>query len=70
MATADEDGLAQFCTMVGALALARATEGNPISDELLQAARTALHKSGSGTRQSERQQAGGPEADDAEALRS
>ncbi|WP_406293034.1 TetR family transcriptional regulator [Streptomyces sp. NBC_00624] len=48
LATGDDDGMAQLCTMVGALALARATRGNPISEELLQAARTALTKSGSG----------------------
>ncbi|MCX4598131.1 TetR/AcrR family transcriptional regulator [Streptomyces sp. NBC_01549] len=42
LATGDDDGLAQFCTLVGALALARATRGNPLSEELLQAARTAL----------------------------
>ncbi|WP_377273329.1 TetR/AcrR family transcriptional regulator [Peterkaempfera sp. SMS 1(5)a] len=40
LATGDDDGLAQFCTLVGALALARATRGNPLSEELLQAART------------------------------
>lgn len=39
--------MAQLCTMVGALVLARATRGNPISEELLQAARTALTGSGS-----------------------
>ncbi|MFF2461500.1 hypothetical protein [Streptomyces mirabilis] len=50
-ATGDEDGMVQLCTMVGALVLARATRGNPISEELLQAARTAL--TGSGTGQSE-----------------
>ena len=54
LATGDDDGLAQFCTMVGALVLARATRGNPISEELLQAARTALTESGTG--QSEPQQ--------------
>ncbi|MDX2731717.1 MULTISPECIES: TetR family transcriptional regulator [unclassified Streptomyces] len=48
LATGDDDGMAQLCTMVGALALARATRGNPISEELLQAARTALTKSDSG----------------------
>ncbi|MER7809459.1 TetR family transcriptional regulator [Streptomyces sp900116325] len=48
LATGDDDGIAQLCTMVGALALARATRGNPISEELLQAARTALTKSDSG----------------------
>lgn len=47
LATDDNDGVAQLCTMVGALALARATRGDPISEELLQAARTAL--AGSGT---------------------
>jgi TetR/AcrR family transcriptional repressor of nem operon len=46
LATGDDDGIAQFCTMVGALALARATKGDPISEELLQAARTALTESG------------------------
>lgn len=54
LATGDDDGMAQLCTMVGALALARATRGNPISEELLQAARTALTKNGTG--QSEPQQ--------------
>jgi TetR/AcrR family transcriptional repressor of nem operon len=48
LATGDDDGMTQFCTTVGALALARATRGNPISEELLQAARTALTKSGTG----------------------
>jgi TetR/AcrR family transcriptional repressor of nem operon len=48
LATGDDDGMAQFCTMVGALALARATRGNPLSEELLQAARTALTESGTG----------------------
>lgn len=48
LATGDDDGMAQLCTMVGALVLARATRGNPISEELLQAARTALTVSGSG----------------------
>jgi TetR/AcrR family transcriptional repressor of nem operon len=48
LATGDDDGMAQFCTMVGALVLARATRGDPISEELLQAARTALTESGTG----------------------
>ena len=48
MATDDDDGLAQFCTMVGALALARATSGDPISEQLLGAARTALSREGNG----------------------
>ncbi|MER5917325.1 TetR family transcriptional regulator [Streptomyces sp. NPDC001982] len=54
LATGDDDGMAQLCTMVGALVLARATRGNPLSEELLQAARTALTESGTG--QSEPQQ--------------
>jgi TetR/AcrR family transcriptional repressor of nem operon len=54
LATGDDDGMAQFCTMVGALVLARATRGDPLSEELLQAARTALTESGTG--QSEPQQ--------------
>jgi TetR/AcrR family transcriptional repressor of nem operon len=54
LATGDDDGMAQLCTMVGALALARATRGNPISEEILHAARTALAKSA--TEQSESQQ--------------
>lgn len=45
LATGDDDGMAQLCTMVGALALALATRGNPLSEELLQAARTALTES-------------------------
>jgi TetR/AcrR family transcriptional repressor of nem operon len=45
LATGDDDGMAQLCTMVGSLVLARATRGNPISEELLQAARTALTES-------------------------
>lgn len=45
LATGDDDGMAQLCTMVGALVLARATRGNPISEELLQTARTALTES-------------------------
>ena len=40
--------MAQFCTMVGALVLARATRGDPLSEELLQAARAALTESGTG----------------------
>ncbi|MFE2968548.1 hypothetical protein ACFXKC_33725 [Streptomyces sp. NPDC059340] len=40
--------MAQLCTMVGALVLARATRGNPLSEEPLQAARTALTENGTG----------------------
>ena len=48
LASGDNDGLAQLCTLVGALALARATQGDPLSDELLQAARAALTQSDAG----------------------
>jgi TetR/AcrR family transcriptional repressor of nem operon len=48
LATDDDDGMAQFCTMVGALVLARATRGDPLSEELLQAARTALTEGDTG----------------------
>ncbi|MFJ1602068.1 TetR/AcrR family transcriptional regulator [Streptomyces sp. NPDC088253] len=54
LATGDDDGMAQLCTMVGALVLARATRGNPISEELLQAARTALTESGTGLSEPQR----------------
>jgi TetR/AcrR family transcriptional regulator, transcriptional repressor for nem operon len=47
LATGD-DGLAQLSTMVGALVLARATQGDPISEELLRAALTALTENGTG----------------------
>jgi TetR/AcrR family transcriptional repressor of nem operon len=53
LATGDDDGMAQLCTMVGALVLARATQGDPLSEELLQAARMALTESD--TRQPEPQ---------------
>ncbi len=43
-----DDGLAQLSTMVGALVLARATQGDPLSEELLRAARTALTQNGTG----------------------
>ncbi|WP_327269066.1 TetR/AcrR family transcriptional regulator [Streptomyces sp. NBC_01218] len=42
LATEDRDGLAQLATLVGALVLSRATEGFPVSEEILAAARTAL----------------------------
>jgi TetR/AcrR family transcriptional repressor of nem operon len=48
LATGDDDGIAQLCTMVGALALARATRGDSLSEELLLAARKALGESGAG----------------------
>ncbi|WP_433461942.1 TetR/AcrR family transcriptional regulator [Spirillospora sp. CA-128828] len=37
-----EDGIARLCTMVGALVLARATKGNPLSEDILATARAAL----------------------------
>ncbi|WP_405496682.1 TetR/AcrR family transcriptional regulator [Streptomyces sp. NBC_00096] len=42
LATEDQDGIARLCTMLGALVLARATKGSPISEEILTAAHTAL----------------------------
>ncbi|MEW9514633.1 TetR family transcriptional regulator [Streptomyces bacillaris] len=37
-----EEGLVRLCTLVGALLLSRATQGSPLSDEILAAARAAL----------------------------
>jgi TetR/AcrR family transcriptional regulator, transcriptional repressor for nem operon len=37
-----EEALARYATMVGALVIARATAGHPLSDEVLAAARAAL----------------------------
>ena len=45
LATEDQDGLARLSTLVGALTLARATKGTPISEEILDAARAALTES-------------------------
>ncbi|WP_326601944.1 TetR/AcrR family transcriptional regulator [Streptomyces sp. NBC_01799] len=42
LATDDEDGLARLATLVGALLLARATNGSPLSEEILHAAHAAL----------------------------
>lgn len=42
LATEDQDGIARLCTMLGALVLARATNGSPISEEILTTARAAL----------------------------
>ncbi|MEV7426369.1 TetR/AcrR family transcriptional regulator [Streptomyces sp. NPDC091212] len=36
------DGITRLCTMLGALVLARATTGSPLSEEILAAARAAL----------------------------
>ncbi|MEV0600318.1 TetR/AcrR family transcriptional regulator [Streptomyces sp. NPDC050315] len=40
--TEDQDGITRLCTMLGALVLARATNGTPLSDEILTTAREAL----------------------------
>ncbi|GAB2830393.1 TetR family transcriptional regulator [Actinocorallia aurea] len=42
LATDDEDGLTRLSTMIGALILARATQGSPLSEEILTTVRTAL----------------------------
>jgi len=42
----EDDGLVRVCTMVGALVLARATSDDPLSEDLLTAARTALTHGG------------------------
>ncbi|NUP35808.1 MAG: TetR family transcriptional regulator [Streptomyces sp.] len=42
IATDEDDGLSRLSTMVGALILSRATQGTPLSDEILTAARAAL----------------------------
>ena len=40
--TEDEDGITRLCTMLGALVLARATKGFPLSEEILAAAHASL----------------------------
>ncbi|MGW2331295.1 TetR/AcrR family transcriptional regulator [Streptomyces sp. NPDC001700] len=47
--TEGEDGLTRLCTMLGALVLARATKGSPLSDQILTAAREALTAGQQGT---------------------
>jgi TetR/AcrR family transcriptional repressor of nem operon len=42
LATDPDDGLSRLCTMVGALILARATKGEPVSEKILAAARKTL----------------------------
>ncbi|MDX3452082.1 TetR family transcriptional regulator [Streptomyces sp. ME02-8801-2C] len=42
LATDQDDGLSRLSTMVGALVLARATKGEPVSEEILATARKAL----------------------------
>ncbi|WP_432187783.1 TetR/AcrR family transcriptional regulator [Streptomyces sp. Tue6028] len=46
LAEGEEEGLVRLSTMVGALLLARATHGSPLSDRLLHAAHEALSVSG------------------------
>ncbi|MFE9723274.1 TetR/AcrR family transcriptional regulator [Streptomyces sp. NPDC005794] len=46
LATEDQEGLTRLCTMLGALVLARATKGSPVSEEILDAARAALTAAG------------------------
>ncbi|OKK16041.1 TetR family transcriptional regulator [Streptomyces sp. CB00455] len=41
-----EGGLARLCTLVGALVLSRATQGSPLSEEILAAAHAALTEAG------------------------
>lgn len=45
LATEDQDGLTRLCTMLGALVLARATAGSPLSEEILTTVRAALTES-------------------------
>ncbi|MFI6702706.1 TetR/AcrR family transcriptional regulator [Streptomyces sp. NPDC050509] len=42
----DEDGIARLCTLFGALVLARATKGSPLSEQILAAAHAALTETG------------------------
>ena len=42
LATEEGDGITRLCIMLGALVLARATKGSPLSEEILIAARAAL----------------------------
>ncbi|WP_371478155.1 TetR/AcrR family transcriptional regulator [Kitasatospora sp. NBC_00315] len=46
LATEDEEGIIRLCTMLGALVLARATKGSPLSEEILATARAALTATG------------------------
>ncbi|RDG37876.1 TetR/AcrR family transcriptional regulator [Streptomyces corynorhini] len=38
----DEDGITRLCALLGALVLARATKGSPLSEDILTTVRTAL----------------------------
>ncbi|MFC8225039.1 TetR/AcrR family transcriptional regulator [Streptomyces sp. NPDC057287] len=46
LAPDDGDGIAQLSTMIGALLLARATEGSPLSEKVLASARATLTSDG------------------------
>ncbi len=46
LTTEDQDGITRLCTMLGALVLARATNGSPLSEEILTASRAALTADG------------------------
>ncbi|MFH8487793.1 TetR family transcriptional regulator [Streptomyces longisporoflavus] len=42
LADADQDGLVRLCTLFGALVLSRATQGSPLSEQILTTAHAAL----------------------------
>jgi TetR/AcrR family transcriptional repressor of nem operon len=42
MSTEDNDGLSRICTLVGAILLARATADSPLSEKILDSARTSV----------------------------
>ncbi|MER7775848.1 TetR family transcriptional regulator [Streptomyces sp. NPDC096191] len=46
LATDDQDGIVRLCTLLGALVLARATNGSLLSEEILAAAHAALTEAG------------------------
>ncbi|MFE2944954.1 TetR/AcrR family transcriptional regulator [Streptomyces sp. NPDC059255] len=46
LTTENQDGITRLCTMLGALVLARATNGSPLSEEILTTARAVLTASG------------------------
>ncbi|WP_329473901.1 TetR/AcrR family transcriptional regulator [Streptomyces sp. NBC_01723] len=46
LATDDQDGIVRLCTLFGALVLSRATNGSPLSEEILAAAHATLTEAG------------------------
>ncbi|KQX44500.1 TetR/AcrR family transcriptional regulator (plasmid) [Streptomyces anulatus] len=46
LTTDDQDGIVRLCTLFGALVLSRATNGSPLSEEILAAAHAALTEAG------------------------